>query len=128
LPVLAKRNGVLLALVALTLLSGPFMLINNWITKGDSWLTPASLSAAALVIVGLWLMYAVLRSARVNIWGKCALVVLISGLTGQSTNLLLGGNTPKLSLVVNTVVIGVAALTIGAIGYIMESRKPKGKK
>jgi hypothetical protein len=122
-PLSLKKHGLLLSLGAVTLLILPYLYLLGKITTTMDWFVPVGLPSAIAGIIALWVLFLLFRFAKMNIWGKLAISIFISGVVispvvNYFVDMHMGQNPFSWDIFLTIMVAVIVSAVLGILGYM----------
>jgi hypothetical protein len=132
-PLSLKKHGILLSLGAVTLLILPYLYLLSRITEATDWFVPVGLPSAIAGIIALWALFLLFRFAKMNIWGKLAIAIFLSGavispVVNYFVDTHMGQNPLSWDTFLTIMVAVVASAVLGILGYMKSKPKDAERK
>lgn len=129
---LAKKNRMFYALIALTVATIPLLCFLEWIMPVKGWFTPLALPLAVAGIAALWLTYLLLKYLKINRWYLFATIFFIYGVVLElfieyRLAQFLDESFFSFGMIVNFVTSVVITALLGIIGYYHDIHNEKDK-
>lgn len=131
-PVFVKKHGVILSLCTFTLLVAPYLYLLSRITPVTDWFMPIGLPSFVCGIIALWILYPLFRYAKITIWYKTAITVILLGVVispviNYFADIYTGEEPFALNRIISLFSCIVAAAVISILAYVKSQNAVKNK-
>lgn len=129
----AKKHQVIFVLIALTVLTFPFLYLLEKETLVDGWFLSLGIPLSIVGITWLWLVYLLFRFAKVSPWYKSAIAVFLLGVIASPIishyiDTFSGAKLLQLNTFINIFFGIIIAAALAIIGHVRISVKHIAEK